>query len=76
MAKKLNIDNPALQFLTPTEKQPTEIIKPLNRAESKSKRLQLLIKPSLHSLLKDKAEQEGTSVNNLINEILEKELRK
>lgn len=76
MAKQLNIDNPALQFLTPTEKQPSEIIKPLKRAESKSKRLQLLIKPSLHSLLKDEADQQRTSVNNLINEILEKELRK
>lgn len=71
MAKKLNIDNPALQFLS-QDQQPKQPLKVVKVAESKSKRVQLLIKPSLHSLLKDRAEREGTSVNNLINEILEK----
>lgn len=41
------------------------------RIEAKSKRLQLLIKPSLHTALKAKAKAEGDSLNNLINRILE-----
>ena len=71
MVKKLNIENPAMQFLS-QDQQPKQPLKTEKIAESKSKRVQLLIKPSLHSLLKEKAEREGTSVNNLINEILEK----
>lgn len=39
--------------------------------ETKSKRLQLLIQPSLHEKLKKKAQAEGTSVNDLVNGILQ-----
>lgn len=39
--------------------------------EKKSKRLQLLIQPSLHEKLKKKAQAEGTSVNDLVNGILQ-----
>jgi predicted DNA binding CopG/RHH family protein len=39
--------------------------------ETKSKRLQLLIQPSLHEKLKSKAQAEGISVNELINCILQ-----
>ena len=39
--------------------------------ETKSKRLQLLIQPSLHEKLKRKAQTEGTSVNDLVNSILQ-----
>lgn len=39
--------------------------------ETKSKRLQLLIQPSLHEKLKKKAQAEGTSVNDLVNSILQ-----
>lgn len=39
--------------------------------ELKDKRFSLLIKPSLYNRLKDLAEEEGTSVNNVINVILE-----
>ncbi len=39
--------------------------------ETKSKRLQLLIQPSLHEKLKRKAQAEGTSVNDLVNSILQ-----
>lgn len=38
--------------------------------ETKSRRLQLLIQPSLYEKLKKKAQTEGTSVNNLVNSIL------
>lgn len=42
--------------------------------ETKSKRLQLLIKPSTANKLKAKAEQEKRSVNDIINSILEEVL--
>lgn len=44
--------------------------------ETKSRRLQLLITPSLQEALRIRAEAEHTSVNELINRILSKELRK
>ena len=39
--------------------------------ETKSERLQLLVLPSLKAKLKEKAKQEGTSVNDLVHSILE-----
>lgn len=41
------------------------------KEELKDKRFSLLIKPSLYNRLKDLAEEKGTSVNNVINVILE-----
>ena len=41
------------------------------KEEAKDKRFSLLIKPSLYNRLKDLAEEKGTSVNNVINVILE-----
>ena len=43
--------------------------------ETKSERLQLLVQPSLKAKLKEKAKQEGTSVNDLVHSILEDALR-
>ena len=39
--------------------------------ETKSKRLQLLMQPSLHEKLKNKVKAEGISVNELVNSILQ-----
>ena len=41
------------------------------KAETKSRRLQLLIKPSVYDRVKQIAEQSDLSVNDLINQILE-----
>lgn len=41
------------------------------KEELKDKRFSLLVKPSLYNRLKDLAEEKGTSVNNVINVILE-----
>ncbi len=38
--------------------------------ETKSKRVQILIQPSVHDKLKARAKAEGTSVNELINKAL------
>lgn len=38
--------------------------------ETKSRRVQLLIQPSVYEAIKEKAQAQGQSVNNLINDIL------
>ncbi|HFI0131809.1 hypothetical protein NF419_10735 [Streptococcus suis] len=84
MAKKdfSSIANPALQFISSPEKQdPKKETAPegykVNPAyiEKKSRRLQLLMQPSLYDLLKTRAVEEGTSVNNLIHELLEEAVK-
>jgi len=44
--------------------------------ETKSKRVQLLMQPSLYSRLKEIAVQKGTSVNDLIHTVLEQSAKK
>ena len=46
------------------------------RGESKSKRLQLLLRPSTHEGLVRLSKQYRTSVNDVINQILEDFLRR
>ena len=43
--------------------------------ENKSRRLQLLMKPSIVDKLKAKAQRENRSVNDIVNTILEEALR-
>jgi len=77
--------NPALQFISASEneqKEPENIFAdiPMKRnplyIETKSKRVQLLLQPSLHGKLKDMAKQQETSLNDLIHTILEKTTQK
>lgn len=75
VAKKA-AENPALQFLSQEEKQAEEQVEirpPYQRKsrEYKTRRLQLLMKPSLHDALKERADEEDTSVNDLIHSLLE-----
>ncbi len=44
------------------------------KEERKTKRVQLLITPSLYAAIKEKAEAAGTSTNNYINYILKAEV--
>lgn len=90
MAKKTFKDNPALQFISTAEEETEEReqtaeavpakapegyhINPLY-IENKSKRLQLLVKPSTVEKLRAKAQREGRSVNDIVNTILEEALR-
>ena len=80
MAKK-SFHNPALNFIT-TGPAPVEPPAPAVRAnvpmklnplyvETRSKRLQLLMQPSLHQKLKDRAAEKGQSLNDLIHQVLE-----
>ena len=71
--------NPALQFISnkeavtapaPDGKQ-TRFVFNTPERETKSKRLQLLLKPSTFEGIQAKATAAGTSVNNYINALLE-----
>ena len=87
MAKKsFNLDNPALQFIsTPEEKkkEEAEVIAPAPEGykinplylEKKSRRLQLLMKPSISEKLKARADREGNSVNDVVNNLIEEALK-
>lgn len=88
MAKKLSIPSPAASFFTgaplaphssapsfPTEKRTPAPREEGPRGEYKTKRLNLLIRPSTYERLRERAEEisrEGKkkSVNDLINDIL------
>lgn len=83
MAKKSFKDNPALQFIstageTKPEKQahdPEELpvgykVNPLY-VETKSRRLQLVLQPSLYERVKAGATSAGLSVNEYVHRILD-----
>lgn len=80
--------NPAMQFIsTPAQ----EAIVPMQQdspaaapdrfkanpayVETKSRRLQLLMQPSLHDKIKARAKAEGSSVNEYIHHILEEAMK-
>ena len=81
--KKTFKDNPALQFISSPATN-TEIKTapefdtgvPMKRnplyIETRSKRLNLLMQPSLHAKLKEIAAQQEISINELIHNVLEK----
>jgi hypothetical protein len=84
---KADLTNPAMQFIsTPAEEREVDTttvtapapegykVNPLY-IETKSKRLQLLVQPSLLDKLKGRAKAEGRSVNDLVHSILEEALR-
>lgn len=72
--------NPAMQFIsTPAEETAPAIgedtpsgykVNPLY-IETRSKRLQLLMQPSLYQQIKAKADGEGCSVNDWVHRVLE-----
>lgn len=82
--------NPAMQFIStpaPTEETAEPATAPATKktpegyklnplyVETKSKRLQLLLQPSLLEKLRETAKAEGRSVNDLVHSILEEALR-
>jgi predicted HicB family RNase H-like nuclease len=73
MSKKSFNDNPAMAFITESTKDThnTDYTHNTQGTETKSKRLNLLLTPSLHADLTKISKVQMTSVNNLINEILE-----
>ena len=79
------IGNPALQFISSISsdesyrsKPPEDVIPEGFKIvpEAKSKRLQLLIQPSLYDRIKLRAKQNKTSVNETIHKILNEAFKK
>ena len=71
------LSTPAMQFIPAPAAPRTPEPEPQSAApakECKSRRLQLLIKPSIHEAIKERAAQNGTSVNDWINGALERAL--
>lgn len=69
-------DNPALNFISnpvqgPREADRTAAPPATPATEAKTRRLQLLLRPSLYDRVKARAERDGTSVNEYINSVLE-----
>ena len=81
MSKKSFKDiNPAMAFITDSKDYTHNTDNTVNthntyKAETKSKRLNILLTPSLHSDLSKISKVQMTSVNNLINEILEEYIK-
>ena len=79
--------NPVMQFISQPEEAPqeeTSVTPPIQAEkapagyklnplyiETKSRRLQLLVQPSMHNRLKERAAKEGKSINELVNIFLE-----
>lgn len=86
MAKKSFMDNPALQFISVPEErpeqQPTAEKAPegykVNPAyiEKRTKRVQLVLQPSLYERLKIAADQAGISFNEYANQAFEEKLER
>ena len=88
MAKKTFKDNPALQFISTEEstaeqtqetaqtEQPPKGYK-LNPLylETKSRRVQLILQPSLHEKVKQAAQSEGVSFNEYVHRVLEQAVK-
>ena len=80
MARKKNFDhlNPALEFInieTTSSKNDDFILSKPTEVEFKTKRLQLLIKPSTYKEIYKLAESKKLSINQIINSILESYLK-
>jgi len=76
---KGQIENPAMTFISkptdtgmPTKDEPAPVKESGYgyRGEARSKRIQVLLKPSTYARLKARAVADGVSVNEVINNIL------
>ena len=78
-----NLKDPALSFMSPQTQETTERPAPAPEGykinplylETKSKRVQLLVQPSLVKKIKARAKAEHRSMNDLIHSILEDAMR-
>jgi predicted HicB family RNase H-like nuclease len=69
----VELNNPAMQFISQENTQDPTLNKAtanINKTETRNKRLQVLLQPSLHQAIKNKANSQQRSVNDLIHEAL------
>lgn len=88
MAQKKSFKNPAMQFISTadaegqqeapqTAQEGFSIPKGYKLVrENKSERMQLLVRPALKKAIKQEAEAQGLSMNELVNTIFEKYLER
>ena len=86
MAQKKNFKNPAMQFISAadaegqqeTQQQESVTIPKGYKLvkENKSERMQLLVRPALKEAIKQEAEAQGLSMNELVNTIFEEYLER
>lgn len=88
--KRATTESPAMMFITQPEEltppaaetrtpsaSPLQAERPMRAPqgrEAKTRRLQLLLTPSLYESVKERAEAEGLSVNETISELLQRAL--
>ena len=76
MTKKSFKDNPALQFISAVEEERKIPSQQKNcYVEIKSRRLQLILKPSLFERVKKAASKKRISVNEYVHRVLDKATR-
>ena len=88
MAKKTFKDNPALQFISAEESTAEQAAAPLRTQqplegyklnplylETKSRRVQLILQPSLHEKVKQAAQTAGISFNEYVHRVLEQAVK-
>lgn len=68
--KAASIENDTLSDLQAKMPEGYKVV----RAETKSKRMHIVVTPTLHSKIKSRSEEAGLSQNEFINRILEREL--
>ena len=88
MAQKKNFKNPAMQFISTADAdEPQEAPQTAQKGvtipkgyklvkENKSERMQLLVRPALKEAIKQEAEAQGLSMNELVNTIFEEYLER
>lgn len=88
--KSFTKNNPAIQFISDVKESPAEgqgVAAPQAQEptpalfqykkddkETKTRRIQIVLRPSLAEKLKERARREGTSVNDFISQLLERTL--
>lgn len=60
-------NNPAMQFISSRPKQPVHAAAATGTVESKTKRVQLLVQPSVLEQVKNVAAKQGISINEVFN---------
>ncbi len=85
MSAKSFASSPAMQFISQqhlpdrekeapaASSEASDGVRWIERRELKTKRVQLLLKPSVHARIKKMAEEHGVSFNDYVNRVLERE---
>jgi hypothetical protein len=68
--EKVEVEDAHIKEVAPADIPKGYKVDPAFLIETKSKRVQLLLQPSVHEAIKELAKQEGTSFNDYVNTLL------